>query len=112
MNAAKRLFQRKDGAVVSGLCNGIADYVNVDANLVRIWWVGLSFFIGAKTLLIYAVLMFIVPYDEGEKESTALVDTQTLKVLILKGDSRGLRQYSKQFWTDTLRRWNAVMARV
>ena len=104
MNTNKRLFQRKDGAILSGLCNGIAHYVGTDPKYVRLWWLGLSFFIGAKTVLIYAVLMFVVPYDKDETHSTAVIDVQTLKGLIVKGDTQGLRQFFSQMWNDVLRR--------
>jgi phage shock protein PspC (stress-responsive transcriptional regulator) len=104
MNTIKRFFQRKDGAIVSGLCNGIADYLGVNPNYVRIWWLGMSLFIGAKAIFIYAVLMFIVPYAKDEARSTALVDAETLKSHAMKGDVDGLRQYFTQMWNEVLRR--------
>jgi phage shock protein PspC (stress-responsive transcriptional regulator) len=104
MNTSKRFFQRKDGAILSGLCSGIAAYVGVNPNYVRIWWLGMSFFIGAKTILIYAVLMCVVPYAKGDARSTALIDVETLKTHVMKGDVDGLRAYFVQMWNDALRR--------
>ena len=37
--APKRLYQIRDGAMISGLCNGIAAYFNVDPTFVRVAFV-------------------------------------------------------------------------
>lgn len=110
MNEKEPLFQRKDGAIVSGLCNGIARYVDVDPNYVRIWWLGMSLFIGAKTLLIYAVLMFVVPYAKDETRSTALVDAGALKAVIVKRDARAFPQVLALIWSDLARRCGGGLA--
>jgi phage shock protein PspC (stress-responsive transcriptional regulator) len=106
MQATRRFYQRKDGAVFSGLCNGIAHYVGINPTFVRVWWLGMSFFIGAKIVLVYAVLMFLAPYAKDEGRSTALIDTETLKHHIVKGDAKGLRRYFAELWANTLRKFD------
>jgi phage shock protein PspC (stress-responsive transcriptional regulator) len=67
----KRLYQIEDGAVISGLCNGIAAYFDVDATIVRIIFVALAFLTGGLWILVYIVLMFVVPYAETQEEHAA-----------------------------------------
>lgn len=104
MNTSKSFVQRKDGAIFSGLCNGIATYAHVHVKYVRLWWLGMSVFIGAKVFLIYAVLMFVVPYANDEAENTALLDAQIIKGHVVQKDARGLLNYLLQSWSGALRR--------
>ena len=51
----RRLYRIYDGAMVSGVCNGIATYVNVDPTLVRLAFVLLTV-AGGAGVVIYAVM--------------------------------------------------------
>ena len=42
MNETKKLYRLDHGAL-AGVCGGVAEYFNVDANLVRLIWVALCF---------------------------------------------------------------------
>ena len=42
MNETKKLY-RLDNGVLAGVCGGVAEYFNVDANVVRLIWVALCF---------------------------------------------------------------------
>src|SRR6187200_961789 len=57
----KRLFQIREGAVWTGVCNGIAAYLNVDVTWVRIAFVLLTIFSSGLWFVVYLVLMFVVP---------------------------------------------------
>jgi len=57
----KRLFQIREGAMWSGVCNGIAAYLNVDVTWVRIAFVLLTIFSSGVWFLVYLVLMFVIP---------------------------------------------------
>src|SRR5262252_2628273 len=56
----KRLYQIKEGAMLSGVCNGIAAYLNVDVTWVRLAFVLLTIFTGVW-IVVYLVMMLIVP---------------------------------------------------
>jgi len=56
----KRLYRSRGDRRVAGVCAGIADYLGVDATLVRIAWVLLAL-AGGPGLLLYIVLAVIVP---------------------------------------------------
>lgn len=74
----KRLHQIREGAMVSGVANGIAAYLNVDPTMVRI-----AFAVTAiiemtvydrppmLTIGVYVLLVFIVPYAKTPEERAA-----------------------------------------
>jgi len=69
--ASKRLYQISDGALISGVCKGIAVYLDVDVTLVRILFVIAAVLTGGLAALVYVVMMFIVPYANTLEEHAA-----------------------------------------
>jgi len=67
----RRLYQISEGAMLSGICNGIAAYFAVDVTLVRAIFIALFLFTGGLALLAYVVLMFILPYASTSEEHAA-----------------------------------------
>jgi phage shock protein PspC (stress-responsive transcriptional regulator) len=68
-NGSKRLVRRLDGRMVAGVCAGIADYADIDVNLVRLGFVVASF-LGFVGVLAYLAAWVILP-EEGETASIA-----------------------------------------
>ncbi len=66
----RRLYRIYEGAMISGVCNGIAAYVNIDPTLVRIGFVLLTFFWGTG-LLVYVVMAILVPEARSPEEKAA-----------------------------------------
>lgn len=66
----RKLYRVREGAMISGVCNGIAAYFNVDATIVRIIFVALAFLKGTGVIL-YGLLMLIVPYARTPDERVA-----------------------------------------
>jgi phage shock protein C len=56
----KRLLRSTSNRVIGGVCGGVADYLNMDANLVRILTVLISLFTGVPVIL-YIIALFVVP---------------------------------------------------
>lgn len=69
--APRRLYQISEGALISGVCNGLAAYFNLDVTIVRLAFVVLTFLTGGMTVLVYLVLMFVVPYASTSEEHAA-----------------------------------------
>ncbi len=67
----KRLYQLREGAMISGVCNGIAAYINVDVTWVRLAFVLLTIFTSGFWILLYIALAFIVPVAESGEERAA-----------------------------------------
>jgi phage shock protein C len=59
-----RLERSRTNRVISGVCGGIADYLDIDATFVRVVMVILAFPFGVG-VLIYFVLLFLMP-NPGE----------------------------------------------
>lgn len=56
----KRLYKCKDGAMICGVCNGIAAYFEIDPTLVRLAWVLFSL-CGGSGLLAYIIAAIVMP---------------------------------------------------
>ena len=69
--ASKRLYQISDGALISGVCKGIAVYMDIDVTLVRVLFVIVTILTGGLAALVYLVMMFIVPYANTLEEHAA-----------------------------------------
>jgi phage shock protein PspC (stress-responsive transcriptional regulator) len=67
----RRLYQISEGAVISGVCNGLAAYFDVDVTLVRVLAVAIAFLSAGLAVLAYLVLMFVVPYASTSEERAA-----------------------------------------
>ena len=74
----KRLYQIREGAIVSGVANGLAAYFNLDPTIVRVAWVMVAVLEIMRgdhppvvTIGFYALLMFVVPYAKTSEERAA-----------------------------------------
>lgn len=59
----KRLFKSTRNVMISGVCGGIAEYLNADPSLIRILWVVLSFASIGLGILAYIACAIILPKD-------------------------------------------------
>jgi len=66
----RRLYRIHEGAMIAGVCNGIAGYVNVDPTLVRLAFVFLTILWGTG-LLVYLVMAIVVPEACSPEEKAA-----------------------------------------
>jgi phage shock protein PspC (stress-responsive transcriptional regulator) len=66
----RRLYRIYEGAMISGVCNGIAVYLNVDPTIVRLAFVLLTFFWGIG-VLVYVVMAILVPEARSPEEKAA-----------------------------------------
>lgn len=67
----KRLYRLKDGAMVAGVCNGLAAYLGIDVTLVRLIVAILIFVSVGTVLLAYLVAMIIIPIARSPEEKAA-----------------------------------------
>lgn len=74
----KKLYQIREGAVLSGVANGLAAYFNLDPTIVRVAWVMVALFEIMRsdrppviTIGFYALLMFVVPYAKTLEQRAA-----------------------------------------
>ena len=70
--APKRLYQIREGAMLSGVCTGLAAYLNVDVTIVRIAFVLLTLLTSGIWILVYLGMMLVVPFaNTGEEHAAA-----------------------------------------
>ena len=67
MNMEKKLYRIKKGAVLEGVCTGLAAYFKVDVNLVRILALILAFTSGVGVVA-YILAVLMLPETEESVE--------------------------------------------
>lgn len=61
----RKLERSATDRVVSGVCGGVAQYLNMDPTLVRVLTVALTVFTSGAALLVYLIALFVMP--EGRR---------------------------------------------
>lgn len=59
-DSPKKLYRSRTDRMIGGVCGGLAEYINIDANILRIIWVA-AFFFGGFGLLAYILGWIIIP---------------------------------------------------
>jgi phage shock protein PspC (stress-responsive transcriptional regulator) len=67
----KRLYLIEEGAMVAGVCNGLAAYFGLDPTIVRLIFVGLLVLSTGFFGIAYLLLMFVVPTARTAEERAA-----------------------------------------
>lgn len=55
----KRLYKVREGAMIAGVCQGIANYLNMDATVVRLLWAMITIFL-SEQVLFYTLHVFLL----------------------------------------------------
>jgi phage shock protein PspC (stress-responsive transcriptional regulator) len=108
----RRLYRLPEGAMLAGVCNGIAAYVNIDPTLVRLAFVLLTLLWGTG-VLVYVVMAIVVPEARSpEEKAAASGDPSTAQEFIrrakegyyeaMKGfpDRKARREWKRRFKRD------------
>ena len=61
MNQPKKLYRIEQGAKLTGVCGGVAEYFNIDANIVRLIWVIVTLCSVGAGLILYIVASVLLP---------------------------------------------------
>jgi phage shock protein PspC (stress-responsive transcriptional regulator) len=113
--APKRLYQIREGAMLSGVCTGLAAYLNVDVTIVRIAFVVLTLLTTGIWILVYLIMMLVVPFaNTGEEYAAAagapfnaqeVIDRAKKHYAEFK-DSKEWRRHWRQQRREWRRRWH------
>lgn len=60
MTPQKKLTLSATDRKIGGVCGGLAEYLGVDSNLIRILWVLFALFVGSG-VLVYFIAWFLMP---------------------------------------------------
>ena len=112
----RKLYRSQIQRMIGGVCGGMAEYFNIDPNIVRLIFVILAFF-GGSGILIYIASLIIIPNNPDqevpEKRESIIKDKPLFwgSLLIVVGVFLLFRQmglfYSFQFWHIP---WQSVWA--
>ena len=107
--SAKRLYKIREGAMVGGVCNGLAAYFGIDVTIVRIAFAFTAFMWGSGVLL-YVLMMIILPRaDTSAEKAAAYGAPSTAEEFIRRakegyyggmrtfGDKKAYREWKGQF---------------
>ena len=61
MNDTKRLYRVEAGAKLAGVCGGIAEFFNLDPNIIRLLWAVFTVCSVGTGIAIYIVAALILP---------------------------------------------------
>jgi phage shock protein PspC (stress-responsive transcriptional regulator) len=112
--APKRLYQIRAGAMLSGVCTGLAAYLNIDVTIVRILFVVLTLITGGLWILVYIAMMLVVPFaNTGEEYAAAAGEPFNAQEVIDRAkkhygefkDSKEWRRHWRQQRREWRRKW-------
>ncbi len=103
----KRLYRNPDGAMIAGVCNGLAAYVGIDVAVVRVLFVLAAILTKGVGIMIYVVMMFLVPEADAEERAAAGGAPFNAKEVIRRATKQyaeGTRHWRRQ-WHRQQRQW-------
>jgi phage shock protein PspC (stress-responsive transcriptional regulator) len=108
--APKRLYQIREGAMVSGVCNGLAAYFKIDVTVVRIAFVVLALLTWGAWILVYIGMMLVIPFANTGEEHAAATGTPFNAQEVI---DRAKKQYAefkdnkewRRHWRQQRREW-------
>jgi phage shock protein PspC (stress-responsive transcriptional regulator) len=106
--AAKRLYRLPEGAMLAGVCNGLAAYFQVDVTLVRIGFVVLALLTKGVGILVYVAMMFVVPEattaEAQAAASGAPINAREIVDRVKRQYEQGSHKWHRE-WRRKQRQW-------
>jgi phage shock protein C len=62
MDPARKLYRRRSGRKLAGVCGGLAEFINLDPTPIRVLFVDLAV-LGGSGILIYVAIWIMVPNE-------------------------------------------------
>jgi phage shock protein PspC (stress-responsive transcriptional regulator) len=69
--SVRRLYQIREGAMISGVCTGTAAYLDIDVTVVRILFALFTVLTYGLGVTVYIVMMLVVPFANTDEEHAA-----------------------------------------
>jgi len=69
--SVRRLYQIREGAMISGVCTGIAAYLNADVTVVRILFALFAVLTYGLGVIVYIAMMLVIPFANTSEEHAA-----------------------------------------
>lgn len=69
---AKKIYRSSTDYKIAGICGGIAEYLNLDATLIRVLWI-LVILLGGSGFLAYFICWLLIP-DRPDIDPHDIID--------------------------------------
>ena len=69
--SVRRLYQIREGAMISGVCTGIAAYLDIDVTVVRILFALFTVLTYGLGVTVYILMMLVIPFANTDEEHAA-----------------------------------------
>ncbi|HSW80903.1 MAG TPA: PspC domain-containing protein [Candidatus Saccharimonas sp.] len=102
----KRLFKVRDGAIVEGVCNGIAAYFDVDPTMVRALFIILTVISAGTWIIVYILLAIFLP-EARTREDVAHAQGIPYNAQTIIANAQKRYEYWKKFGQDQQEKWTA-----
>jgi phage shock protein PspC (stress-responsive transcriptional regulator) len=104
----RRLHRIPDGAMIAGVCNGLAVYFHIDVTMVRIAFILAALLTKGASILAYVFMMFVVPEAKtAEAHAAAAGEPLNARDVIERAKKQyaeGTRQVRRE-WQRQRRQW-------
>jgi phage shock protein PspC (stress-responsive transcriptional regulator) len=108
--SVRRLYQIREGAMVSGVCTGIAAYLDVDVTVVRIVFGLFAVLTYGLGVVVYIGMMLVIPFANTSEEHAAAIGAPFNAQQVI---DRAKKQYAefkdsrewRQHWREQRREW-------
>jgi phage shock protein PspC (stress-responsive transcriptional regulator) len=100
--------------MISGVCNGLAAYFNVDVTIIRVAFVILAVITKGVWVAVYFVMMFVIPHartSEEHAEAQGLPFNAQEVVDQAKQQFKNNKEQWKRQWKGQHRRWRRQFVR-
>ena len=104
----KRLYRSPDGAMIAGVCNGLATHFEIDVAFIRVGFVLAAILTKGAGIIAYVVMMFIIPEartpEERASAGGAPFNAKEVIDRAKKQYAEGTRQWRRR-WRQQQRQW-------
>ena len=104
----KRLYRNPDGAMIAGVCNGLATYFEIDVAFIRVAFALAAILTKGAGFIAYVVMMFIIPEARTPEERASAGGAPfNAKEVIDRAKEQyaeGTRQWRRR-WRQQQRQW-------
>ena len=106
----RRLYQMREGAMLSGVCNGLAAFLDIDVTVVRLLFVIITFATFGAWILAYILMAIFIPYADTPDDRAAAYGLRLKAQEFLdqarqhQGGARARREWRRN-WRRQQRAW-------
>jgi phage shock protein PspC (stress-responsive transcriptional regulator) len=97
--------------MISGVCKGLAAYLDIDVSIVRMLFIVLVILTGGAWILVYLVMMFVIPYAQTSEQHAAAhgwpfnAEELVARAKAHYAEFRTNEKWRRQQWREQQRMW-------